>query len=277
MPKLETLPASSSTEAILEVIRRDGACILADAMEPKLHAAVSKDLDPFILQTKFGKDDFSGTKTQRCGALIARSESCRELVMDKKILELTRTFLRPFSKNIQVNTTQAINIHPGEGEQLFHRDRFAWGKFLPKEIETQLSTIWALSDFTEENGATRLVPGSPSWDWKREAKPEEICQAIMPAGSVLIFTGSVIHSGGKNYSQGQRLGVNITYCLGWLRQEENQYLSCPPEVAKGLSDDLRKLVGYSHGDYALGYYSDPSPLEARGAGIFSPEDLFKGL
>ena len=128
---------------------------------------------------------------------------------------------------------------------------------MPLSIEPQFNTIWALTDFTADNGATRVVPGSHLWDWNQRAEPEQIVQAEMQAGSVLLYTGSVLHSGGQNNSQQSRLGLNITYCLGWLRQEENQYLSCPPHIAKTLDPELQDLLGYTQGNYALGYYSDP--------------------
>jgi len=271
VPELETFAAPVSTDKILEAFERDGACIVADAMSEAVRATVSEELAPFFADTAFGRDEFSGKKTQRTGALVARSPAVCEVVTRAEILELARTFLAPYSKKLQLNTTQAINISPGEGAQDLHRDRFAWGTNLPQEIETQLSTIWALTEFSAANGATRLVPGSHRWDWQRQAQPDEICQAVMAPGSVLLFTGSVMHSGGRNESSQQRIGLNITYCLGWLRQEENQYLSCPPEFAKDLSPELQDLLGYTQGDYALGYYSAPAPAIAGNAGILPPE------
>lgn len=269
MVALQTIPAESNAEEILALIDCDGACILSDAMDSELFETTNKELAPFIANTEFGEDEFTGTKTQRTGALVARSPACRVVVQNENILNLATTFLRPFSRRIQLNTTQAIKISPGEGAQDLHRDRLTWGDQLPKEIETQLSTIWALTEFTETNGATRIVPGSHRWDWEREAQPHEICQAVMAPGSVLVFTGSVIHSGGQNRSDAPRLGLNITYCLGWLRQEENQYLSCPPDIAKNLNEDLQRLLGYARGDYSLGYYSEPRG--AKPAGILSPQ------
>ncbi len=269
--ELVTLEASSDEKTILQAIDRDGACILSDAMPEELRCAILAELEPFISETKTGRDEFTGTKTQRTGALVARSHSCREAVMNAGILALARQFLAPFSKKLVLNTTQAITINPGEGEQALHRDRLAWGPNIPREIETQLSTIWALSEFTNENGATRVVPGSQHWADDRKATANEICQAEMAPGSVLIFSGSVIHSGGRNNSRDRRIGLNITYCLGWLRQEENQYLSCPPEIARDLDADLQDLLGYTQGDYALGYYSSPVPDATGLAGILPPE------
>ena len=116
-----------------------------------------------------------------------------------------------------------------------------------------------MTDFTEENGATQVVPGSVDWPDDRQAQPDEICQAVMPAGSLLLYTGSVFHGGGENRSNSDRVGLNITYSLGWLRQEENQFLSCPPEIARDLDPALQDLLGYTLGSYALGYYTPPLP------------------
>ena len=104
-----------------------------------------------------------------------------------------------------------------------------------------------------------MVPGSVDWPDDRRPEPAEICQAVMPAGSLLLYTGSVFHGGGENRSAADRIGINITYSLAWLRQEENQYLSCPPEIAKDFSPALTDLLGYTIGSYALGYYTPPLP------------------
>ena len=101
------------------------------------------------------------------------------------------------------------------------------------------------------------MPGSTRWPDDREIQPEQIMQAEMEAGSVLVYSGSVFHGGGANTSDQDRIGINITYALGWLRQEENQYLSCPPELAKDLSPTLQGLAGYAMGQYALGYFTPP--------------------
>ena len=162
--------------------------------------------------------------------------------------------LLPNCERYQLHLGQVIRIMPGQAAQPIHRDRWAWGARL-RGVEPQLNTIWALTDFTTDNGATQVVPGSSEWPDDRKAEPDEITQAVMDAGSVLIYTGTVFHGGGENRSDGDRTGLNITYTLGWLRQEENQYLSCPPEIARTLDPELQALIGYSMGQYALGYYT----------------------
>ena len=254
---LQTLPASSSTEEILEALARDGAAIISDVIDAQCIAEITSEVTPYIERTPMGSDDFTGRKTQRTGALVARVPSCRSLVVNRQVVDAATEFLKPFTDKIILHLTQTICIHPEQGAQTIHRDRLAWGTQMPLSIEPQFNTIWALTDFTAENGATRVVPGSHLWDWSQRAEPEQIVQAEMKAGSVLLYTGSVLHSGGQNKSAQARLGLNITYCLGWLRQEENQYLSCPPHIAKTLDPELQDLLGYTQGNYALGYYSDP--------------------
>ena len=257
MLELAYFDADAEDEEILSALREDGACVLVDVMGENLKSRVSEELQPFVEATPTGRDDFTGRLTGRTGALVARSEASRELVMHPTITGLAQQFLGPYTDKIQLHLTQVINIQPGQGVQPRHRDRLAWGGYVPPEIEPQFNTIWALTDFTEENGATRVVPGSVKWPTERRATDEETIQAVMKAGSVLLYSGSVIHGGGQNLSDSDRTGINITYCLGWLRTEENQYLSCPPSVAKNLDPDLQEMLGYTMGTYALGYFSDP--------------------
>ena len=256
MPILQTLPAAATTDAILEVIERDGAVILEGVLTAGELEALHAELGPYMEATRPGADAFSGTSTTRTGALVARSPACRRLVQNEAVLAAANRFLEPYCHRLQLHLTQIIRLKPGQGSQMIHRDRWAWGKYL-QGVEPQFNTIWALSDFTEENGATHVVPGSVSWPDDRKATDDEICQAVMPAGSVLLYTGSVFHGGGENRSAGDRIGINITYSLGWLRQEENQYLSCPPELARELPPELQDLLGYAQGSYALGYYTPP--------------------
>ena len=115
----------------------------------------------------------------------------------------------------------------------------------------------------------RCVPGSHRWDWDQRAEKKQIAYAEMAAASVFIYNGSVLHGGSANHSGESRMGVNLTYCLGWLRQEENQYLSCPPDIAKDFDATLQDLLGYTQGEYALGYYSDP--YSEDGGRIRKPE------
>ena len=258
MPALKHLPADAAPEAIAAILDSDGALILDDVLAPADLDRVAGEIDPYIDATANGRDQFTGFQTTRTGALVARSPACRDLVMHSEILAACDVFLKRACDRYQLHLTQVIRIKPGQPRQALHRDRLAWGGFL-KDVEPQLNTIWALTDFTQANGATQVVPGSPAWPDSRRAEPTEVGYAEMKAGSVLLYSGSVIHAGGENRADHDRIGINITYCLGWLRQEENQYLSCPPAIARTLDPKLQALLGYSMGSYALGYFSPPLP------------------
>jgi ectoine hydroxylase-related dioxygenase (phytanoyl-CoA dioxygenase family) len=161
----------------------------------------------------------------------------------------------------QLHLTQVISVFPGETDQPLHRDELAWDFFpFPSDYDVQCNTIWAMTDFTTENGATRVLPGTnhlPAKTTSAEAADgREVERAEMERGSAFFYTGKVFHGAGANHSNQVRQGINITYCVGWVRQEENQYLSTPIEVAKTLDDDLLKLMGYQLGGIAMGYVRD---------------------
>ena len=256
MTQLQHLSADAESSAIVAAVQQDGAVILDDVLSEGFIAALREETDPYMEHTSNGEDHFAGHHTTRTGGLLVRSEKCRELIEHQTILNPCNEFLAPYCERVQLHLTQIIRIRPGETAQTIHRDRWAWGKHL-SHLEPQFNTIWAITDFTPENGATQVVPGSTQWPDDQEIQPEQITQAEMKAGSVLVYSGSVFHGGGSNTSDQDRIGINITYALGWLRQEENQYLSCPPELAKDLSPTLQGLAGYAMGQYALGYFTPP--------------------
>jgi ectoine hydroxylase-related dioxygenase (phytanoyl-CoA dioxygenase family) len=253
---VQRFPAAVEPSRLARALADDGCCIVEDLAGGDLLDRFEAEMRPWLEQTPTGSEDFTGTSTRRTGALVARSPAARELVMDPLVLATADAAL-PERTALQLHLTQVIAIGPGETPQVIHRDQWAWDFFpFPKGFDVQCNTIWALTDFTEENGATRVVPGSNHWDDKLRVAYEDTEPAEMGRGSVLLYTGSVYHGGGANRSTAVRAGINITYCLGWLRQEENQYLSCPPEVARTLPDDLLRLMGYGRGAYALGYVDD---------------------
>jgi ectoine hydroxylase-related dioxygenase (phytanoyl-CoA dioxygenase family) len=256
MSEIRHFAHDAPADAMLAAIRQDGAIIIDNLVDQSSLAALRSETDPYMDATRNGEDDFVGRLTTRTGGLVMRSQGCRDLIQNKVILKLCDDFLLEHCQHYQLHLTQIIRLRPGQGAQLIHRDRWAWGTQLA-HVEPQLNTIWALTDFTAENGATQVVPGSTDWPDDRKATDQEITQATMKAGSVLVYTGAVFHGGGENRSASDRVGLNITYSLGWLRQEENQYLSTPPDLARSLPRDLQELIGYAMGQYALGYYSPP--------------------
>ena len=270
--ELKRLDKSSSPEAILSALIGDAAVIVEDLISTDLVKKIDIELKPYLDACNSGKSEFSGLSTKRIGALIARSPACRELATNNLIKEILDGFLGPFCDDYQINLTQAVSIGSREKAQILHRDRGMYGGFIPRKIEPLLGTVWAITEFTKENGATQVVPGSHNWDKNREPLPEEIAYAEMKPGSVFLYTGTVLHGGGENLTDSPRLGTFIHYSLSWLRQQENQYLSCPAKIAKTLDPELRSLMGYSRAGYVLGYFS--SPDEKDNLELVSPEELF---
>ncbi|MEM7638497.1 MAG: phytanoyl-CoA dioxygenase family protein [Pseudomonadota bacterium] len=272
---LKYLPADAKPDALVEALKSDGACIVEGVLDAAALTQMKAECMPYIDATETGRDDFTGRKTTRTGALVARSATCRDVVMNPTIVGGAKQFLEPYCETIQLHLTQFIRIQPGQPVQPLHRDRLAWGGYLLPDLEPQFNTIWAITDFTKENGATNVIPGSNNWDPDRHPSRDEVEYAEMKAGSVLVYSGSVVHSGGANVSDQERIGLNITYALGWLRQEENQYLSCPPEIAKDFDPELQAMLGYAMGSYALGYFTPPLP-PGKGPEVVPPEFLFNG-
>ncbi len=217
---------------------------------------VREELAPYLGATPLGTDSFSGKRTRRTGGLVARSETCRDLVMHPLVLGAVGKVLSK-ATSFQLHLTQVIDIGPDEPAQVIHRDQWAFDFFpFPRGYEVQCNTIWAMDDFTAENGATRVIPGSVRFEDGLKFTEADTEPAEMKKGSIVFYTGSLYHGGGANRSKASRAGINITYNASWLRQEENQYLSVPLEVARTLPVDLLKLIGYQRGAYALGYVDD---------------------
>jgi ectoine hydroxylase-related dioxygenase (phytanoyl-CoA dioxygenase family) len=253
---VQHLPATASPDTVASVIAADGCVVIDRLASPELLDRVDAEMEPFVAATAYGTDDFAGPRTRRTGGLVARSEAARALVLDDLVLGTVDQVLEHVN-NYQLHLTQLIRIEPGGPAQVVHRDQWAFDFFtFPPGYQVQCNTIWAATDFTEANGATRVVPGSHLAEDKLRFEPADTEPAEMERGSVLLYVGSLYHGGGANTTNGDRVGVNITYSVGWLRQEENQYLTVPPAVARTLPERLQRLLGYSLGAYALGYVDD---------------------
>ncbi|WP_197382173.1 phytanoyl-CoA dioxygenase family protein [Mycolicibacterium mengxianglii] len=252
------LPNTATMEEISSALREDGFVIVDNLVPPELMDQIAEELTDYIDTTPAGRDDFVGRLTRRTGGLIARSPASRELVMHPLVLAVVGEMLKKATA-YQLHLTQIISVYPGETAQPLHRDELAWDFFpFPEDYDVQCNTIWAMTDFTKENGATRVVPGSHKvYDKQGKDYTEaDEARAVMAKGSVFFYTGKVYHSAAPNVSDMVRQGINITYAVGWVRQEENQYLSCPIEIAKTLDDDLLKVMGYQMGGLAMGYLTD---------------------
>lgn len=260
---VEHLTAKDAPKHAAEILDRDG-CVVIDHLESKsTFDRMREELAPWFEANASGPDEFTGRSTKRTGGLIARSETARDVIQNPFVLD-TATAVLADATSYHLHLTQVIAIGPGESEQPIHRDQWAFDFFpFPNGYEAQCNTLWAMTEFTEENGATRVIPGSNKFPDKQQFTIADTVPAEMAAGSVLLYTGAIYHGGGPNRSDETRYGLNITYARSWLRQEENQYLSVPQDIARDLPEPLLRLMGYARGAYALGYIDDMrDPLKA---------------
>jgi ectoine hydroxylase-related dioxygenase (phytanoyl-CoA dioxygenase family) len=260
------VPATTPVPEIVSHLRQDGYVIVDDLASTELMDTIDEELAPFLATTPTGYNAMIGTKTRRTGALIARSAACRDLVQDSTVLGVCKDFLGHASA-FQLMLTQVISIEPGESAQALHRDQNAWDFYpFPDDYHVQCNTLWAMSEYTADMGATRIVPGSQAAGHRKptDYTDADCLQAEMSRGSVLLYTGKIVHSGGANRTTDKvRRAINVNYSVGWVRQEENQFLSVPPDVARTLDDDLLRLIGYQEGAWAMGYFRDfEDPIRA---------------
>ncbi|WP_272005371.1 phytanoyl-CoA dioxygenase family protein [Roseovarius sp. ZX-A-9] len=249
--RLKNDPAS-----VAETLLKDGAVIVENLAEPALLDQILADFDaPFEEQGDKFANDFNGYKTRRLASILAYSTASADLIAHPLVMGVADRVLKRHCTNYRLGSSTAIEIHPGEGGQQLHRDDDFYPIRIPG-VEFQISAMWALTDFTLENGATRVVPGSQDLRKIADIPETDVTQAVMPRGSVLFYLGGAVHGGGKNESDAPRTGLITTYSLGWLRQEENMYLSVPREKADAYPEHVRRLMGYqAHGPY-LGVYPD---------------------
>ena len=240
------------------MLARDGWCVFGRAAESGLIAGIEADLEPRFAATPLCQGAFYGERTRRFGSLLTRSPAIERLVMHPLVLEIVEQMLLPWCERIALNLTQAIEIHPGAVPQLPHRDQDMWQG--PKGgLEYLVNVMWPVTAFTRENGGTRLWTGS-QFDQDVPVLPEEdsVVPAVAP-GDALIFLGSTLHGGGGNASAAPRRGIVISYCLGWLKPFELQWLVYPPQVARHFSPELAALVGYSQHRPNLGNVEGQCP------------------
>jgi ectoine hydroxylase-related dioxygenase (phytanoyl-CoA dioxygenase family) len=274
------LPSDTSAETVAAALQAQGYAIVDELVSNELMDRIQSEMGPHIEATPFGQDAFVGKVTRRTGSMIARSEAARELVMNPLAIATAGKFLGHAS-TFQLHLTQIISVHPGSPAQPLHQDQLAWDFFpFPEDYHIQCNLLWAMSDYTEEMGATRIVPNSQYGGRDREYTQADSLPAVMKRGSALFYTGKVFHGAGANVSSQIRKAINITYAVGWVRQEENQYLSTPIEVARTLPDDLLKVMGYQMGCFAMGYvrdFEDPMVVirEPETRGVFSIDMIKK--
>jgi hypothetical protein len=268
MPTLDRIPASAGCGALCEALDRDGAVIVEDALGAGHIADLNRELDGVVAGTAPGLRhptdeffvEFYGSKTIRLDGLPAKSKTFVEIIGLPLMQEIADHYLLPNCQDYLLNTAQLIEIGPGEIAQMIHRDEDAWPEIPPEKPLLQVESMFALSDFTVENGATQVVPGSHRWKPDREAEPHEITQAAMKAGSALLYFGTTLHGGGANKTTDvRRRGMFFGFVVGWLRTEENLFLTVPFEAVRQMPTRVQELLGYKP-HYGIGVVDVGSPM-----------------
>ena len=242
----------------MDILRSQGYVILEDLVDPETIDNVCRELEPWIVATPNCQGDFYGWNTTRLGAVLLKSRTSQVLLMHELILAIMEEVLGPHCEWYQLNLSQAIRIHPGERPQVPHRDEEMWP--CPKNgIEYLVNVMWTLSDFTVQNGATCVWPRSQFNVLGRNVSFEDRVVAEAPRGSAIVYLGSVTHCAGANRTNKPCTGLLFSYCLGWLKQYENAYLTYPPEVARKFPRPIRDLLGYRIHRPNLGGYEGQDP------------------
>lgn len=264
---LSRVSTDASRDDVVRIIQRDGGVIIEDFLTPETLAGLRADLLPLLQQRSAGRDGFSGDKTRRLGALFAHSRHCSAIALHPLYLPVAREFLivphevwigdqrRTLAPDVRIGMTQAIQIGPGQRAQVLHRDdnAFLW-RHPTNGREGRVQIMVAISDFTEENGGTLVIPGSHKWDDERQPLISEAISTTMRAGSALIFLGSVYHAGGENRTKDEfRTGLTMALDASCVRQEENMYLALSADLVASYPEEIQRLLGWSAGSNAMGW------------------------
>jgi ectoine hydroxylase-related dioxygenase (phytanoyl-CoA dioxygenase family) len=245
----------------LKRIADDGYTIVDDAIEPALVDALNDDLARIEreLDIQPASNNFEGVSTLRVYNLLVHGEVWQQVPLHDNVLPVVERVLDP---GCLISSLSSINIGPGETAQPIHADDMLIP--IPKpHPPTVCNSMWALTDFTEANGATRLIPGTHLYDHSPNyGQDYESIPAEMPKGSVLIWHGSLWHGGGANTTDERRVGIAMNYCAGYIRQQENQQLGVPPALVKTFPKRLQELVGYGIYNGLIGHIDKRTPAEA---------------
>jgi len=256
------LVASAPSEQIAEALGEHGAVIVEGVLSPDLLRRFNAEIDPILEQTSPERsylnpliDYFYGKRVRQITGVASRSRVFGEEILCHPFYTgVCDAILGPSCSRYQLNVAQVMDRGPGAEQQLLHRDEDVWVHLPRPHPEVQLASVIALVDFTAELGATVVAPGSHRWERGRQAKPDELVAAEMPAGSAVVYLGSTIHGGGRNSTADRwRRGMHMSFVVGWLRTEENNYLATPPDVARTLPRKSQELLGYvAHDAIAVG-------------------------
>lgn len=248
--------AEQSAQADVASIRERGYVVIPGLLSPRQLETIRASLAPYLRGTLRGRNAFEGFDTERVYALLAKAPVVAELVEHPRMLALVDQILEP---NYLLSANLAIQLYPGQTHQPLHFDDSFCR--IPRPRQTHgVSAIWAIDDFTPDNGATEVIPESHRWGAERPAEDDPRLETVtMSAGSVLVFMGTLWHRGGANRSTTPRLAITPQYCEPWLRQIEQGVLCVPPEMAVQYSERVQELLGYSIYPPFMGYVNGMHP------------------
>lgn len=247
----------------VERIAAQGFTVVADAIETDLVDGLVEDLERLerALDLQPATNRFEGFNTWRIYNLLARGPLYERIPVQPSVLPIVEGVL---DRGCLVSSLSSIAIGPGEQAQPIHAD----DQLIPipkPHPPTVCNTMWALTDFTADNGATRVIPGSHLRDCSPDfGQDYDSVPAEMAKGSVLIWHGSLWHGGGSNRTQRRRVGIAMNYCAGYIRQQENQQLGIPLATVRGFSPRLQELVGYGVYMGLIGHIDKQAPLHLLG-------------
>jgi ectoine hydroxylase-related dioxygenase (phytanoyl-CoA dioxygenase family) len=251
-----SLAATAGVDEVVAALEAEGYAIVEGILSPEETRAKRAELTRILESTPTGRNNFEGFSTRRIYALFAKTRAFDGPATHPLVLGVLDRVLT----NYQLSAPVGIEIGPGEKAQSLHRDDGIYPIRLPHD-ELVVNTMWALDDFTEANGATHVVPGSHRWVDTRPDADTPTVRAVMPAGSVMFFVGSVFHGGGANTTNRPRLGVILEYVVGWLRQQENHVIAVPRQTMRSLPQRLQELLGYNIAPPFVGYVDGRHPLK----------------
>lgn len=253
----------SQPDDILAAIEADGACIALNVLSEDLCDDLMTDFQPHLDELEWGIDElgyrneFYGQQTKRLHGLFSKSQKMQEVLLHPLFLDLAeRMFIASgIAKDIRLSNTELMVLSKDQDVQTFHTDAASWQRAQNTEkqqgSEILVSANCALTDFTASNGATRVVPGSHLWPESRQPEEHEVCLAVMPKGSALLYTGNAIHSGGANREAETRVGLYLGYVVSWLRPLENQLVTNKPEDVMALPERAQQLLDVSTGGFTV--------------------------
>ena len=253
MTEIPRLPANHDPENLCSALDDYGCCVVEGAVSEEILDAVANEMAPFVEDTPRGTSDFAGAGTRRTGLVVGRSSTFRSHLARHPVILAAGDHVLGNAPTWNLSFAHYFELFSGEADQLLHRDTWKYGA-PPFPYEVDLNALWAVTDFTEENGATRIVPASHRWDDNRRPEPGEDVAAVMSKGSVLLYTGLLFHGGGAHVGNDVRLAVNAQHTVGWLNQTERLLLEFPPHSVAEWDDDLIRFIGYQLAGPALGHW-----------------------